>query len=449
MSEDIRLRAACDRCHSQKLRCPRQAGETSCTRCAKARATCVFSPFRQKKSPEDDVTRMLSDESGAKATANTSKRKRASGIDSSHDSLFGRPSDEIEPMSNDAMDRYWGTDCSFPQDIDPQNNFADLDMSADNPLLTLGFDNLASPSWQLPKDTGAPQLHEDTTQIRSQYLSGNCQSVYGLHVPAHSLGGWNTANLPESTSDLIRRLSELGTKLYENAERMPPQMIHDPSFDGKNSERYNDYSLDDLLNLTQDLIDLYPVFLNTFFGPQNSQPSSESTPSSESEEFLRPFINSSNITQGQGVCRPSAQNNPMAKPAPDHSSILLIFSCHLRLINIWSNMFQHMNMCFRQKGVALTEAQKKLSLPAPKLKVGSYVPPPSIAISMQIHCFVRFADQLLKFARELAAEIHPEDEVPSANLSWTVAQDVMSKAAGMSTEVHKAEEMIKGSGLLD
>lgn len=409
----------------------------------------MFSPFRQKKAIEDDAARTLTNESTTKATANTSKRKRTSGIDSNHDALSGRTSIGIEPTSNDAMDLYWGVDCPFSQDLDPQNNFVDIDMSADNPLLALGFDNLTSPSWQPPKNTGAFQLHEGTAQARSQYLNGNWQGVDDLHVPAHSLRGWNTADLPESTSDLIRRLSELSTKLYENAEKMPPQTIHDPSFNGENSERYNDYSLDDLLKLTQDLIDLYPVFLNTFFGPQDSQPSTESTPCSDSEGILRPFIDSSNIAHSQSVCRSSTQNKQIARPAPDHSSILLIFSCHLRLIDIWDSMFQHMNMCIHQKGVAITEAQKKLSLPAPKLKVGSYIPPPSIAVSMQIHCFIRFTDRLLKFATELAAEIHPEDEVLSKNLSWTVAQDVMIKAADMSTKVHKVEEMIKSSGLLD
>ncbi|KAI9152015.1 Transcription factor ACEII [Paramyrothecium foliicola] len=38
------LRQACDRCHDKKLRCPRPAGSLSCSRCAKAGASCIFSP---------------------------------------------------------------------------------------------------------------------------------------------------------------------------------------------------------------------------------------------------------------------------------------------------------------------------------------------------------------------------------------------------------------------
>ncbi|KAH8682603.1 hypothetical protein BX600DRAFT_506181 [Xylariales sp. PMI_506] len=38
------LRTSCDRCHSQKLKCPKPPGSTICSRCAKTGATCVFSP---------------------------------------------------------------------------------------------------------------------------------------------------------------------------------------------------------------------------------------------------------------------------------------------------------------------------------------------------------------------------------------------------------------------
>ncbi|KAI1475716.1 hypothetical protein K445DRAFT_8195 [Daldinia sp. EC12] len=38
------LRSSCDRCHSQKLKCPKQSDVATCTRCLKAGAVCVFSP---------------------------------------------------------------------------------------------------------------------------------------------------------------------------------------------------------------------------------------------------------------------------------------------------------------------------------------------------------------------------------------------------------------------
>lgn len=44
MSGPIRTRLACDRCHSQKLRCPKQPGSARCSRCLKAGSSCVYSP---------------------------------------------------------------------------------------------------------------------------------------------------------------------------------------------------------------------------------------------------------------------------------------------------------------------------------------------------------------------------------------------------------------------
>jgi hypothetical protein len=46
--EKLLLRFACDRCHKQKLRCPKRPGVETCDRCAKARTSCVHSPIRRK-----------------------------------------------------------------------------------------------------------------------------------------------------------------------------------------------------------------------------------------------------------------------------------------------------------------------------------------------------------------------------------------------------------------
>lgn len=53
--EEVRRRFACDRCHTQKIRCPRKPGQAVCDRCTKAKAECLFSPFRQKKVNEEET----------------------------------------------------------------------------------------------------------------------------------------------------------------------------------------------------------------------------------------------------------------------------------------------------------------------------------------------------------------------------------------------------------
>lgn len=39
-----RIRSACDRCHSQKLKCRKLPSNGQCARCVKAQTACVFSP---------------------------------------------------------------------------------------------------------------------------------------------------------------------------------------------------------------------------------------------------------------------------------------------------------------------------------------------------------------------------------------------------------------------
>jgi len=52
-NQQIKKRSACDRCHSQKLRCLKRTDVDGCIRCHKARATCIFSPsLRKFRSPD-------------------------------------------------------------------------------------------------------------------------------------------------------------------------------------------------------------------------------------------------------------------------------------------------------------------------------------------------------------------------------------------------------------
>jgi hypothetical protein len=51
-------RSACDRCHSQKLRCVRKTGQVTCERCLKLKTMCRFSPRAPRASlkPSEQAT---------------------------------------------------------------------------------------------------------------------------------------------------------------------------------------------------------------------------------------------------------------------------------------------------------------------------------------------------------------------------------------------------------
>lgn len=51
MDQPLKIRRACDRCHTQKLRCKRIEGHNTCVRCGNANLTCIFSPPGKNQKP--------------------------------------------------------------------------------------------------------------------------------------------------------------------------------------------------------------------------------------------------------------------------------------------------------------------------------------------------------------------------------------------------------------
>ena len=53
-----KIRSACNRCHSQKLRCVKNIGQVSCQRCLKLKSSCRFGPRAPRASlkPREQAT---------------------------------------------------------------------------------------------------------------------------------------------------------------------------------------------------------------------------------------------------------------------------------------------------------------------------------------------------------------------------------------------------------
>lgn len=266
------------------------------------------------------------------------------------------------------------------------------------------------------------------------------------------------SNLCSIQSQLVRLLSDLSVRIYDHSTLMPPQSIHDPvpaDTDRSCLQKYTKYSIDELFQLTQDLIDVYPSFLDALFGIQVS---SASTPSSMTDSSGisndTDTSTSPNPTSGAGNMR---SRGATRKTPPDQSSILLILSVHLRLIGVYEELFKHMAVCMDHKGEMLTPAQREINMAAPQLRMGSYKPPPSSAIPMAMLLFVQFSSQLSNYAAELAAEIHEIDEGrphvigakddPNA-LSRAAAEDVKKRAKNMADELSRIRNAMLNSGIL-
>lgn len=510
MVEEVRKRAACDRCHSQKLRCPRRPGVEVCDRCLKARSSCVYSPFRQKKnagieslgnglvtnpqiSSVGDGLATLKD-----AIANTgsagSKRRRPNhesldisqspflclldsltqfSLDIEPDLMFGYPSAQTDPiiagMGNDWMSN------SFPlsQDFGGDCAFADMNLDIQNPYAEFDF----NPNSQMLHEQLGPKSH-DLIRLRSPKLpsqthepSSNLLLHPDLVIPAADFPdktliprawGYEMQEIGlKSVSESIRKLSELSIKLYEHGATVPPQSIHDDPEVANMQEGwvqdYSGYRFDETFQVTQDLIDLYPSAINACTSPESHQ-STSSTPSTNSSSDTTPSTDS-----GTPSDAPPSKNSSI-----DHSVILLVLSCHLRLIDIYEKLFKHMDKCIEKKGVGCALHRKNGAvgepavnigaMTAPTLTIGSYAPPPSSAVPMQMLLLLQLASQLASHASDLEAQVkdgegHRENAAAgniggAFHASWAAAENLKGRANNMTRELGELRGKMLQSGLL-
>jgi len=258
---------------------------------------------------------------------------------------------------------------------------------------------------------------------------------------------------PESVTDCMRRLSQLSIDLFEHSKTVPPQSIHDPDHisNQKLSEDYDKYTVEDTFRLTQDLVEIYPRFMAAFFTSETNTPSFTSTEdniSTGSSEFST-----------QATPSPADTQRTQPEMPFDHSSVLLILSCHLRLISVYDELFKHMKRCIIQKGIALTPQQARLT--SPQMKIGSYTPPPSSAVPMQMLLLIQFSTQLFHYAADLASEVRRGEPSSSTGesenesvgdmalaMARAAADNVESRAKSMSQELGDMRSQVLRGGML-
>jgi hypothetical protein len=283
-------------------------------------------------------------------------------------------------------------------------------------------------------------IHASNSSPFGRYFSpladadmSSSQAAVALHDPQLQVwAGHMKGPQEQSVSQCIRQLSELSRRLYEHGITIPPQDIHAPVPENEpyedvmntRAQNYENYKADDTLQITQELIDIYPSFMDLFtrrkvaYAPQTPQ---------DSTAF---DLNTLNDVQPKEVLGPIAPSitNPLAL---DHSSILLIVSCHSRLIDIYDELFKHMQVCIDQRGMAFTPEQTTFK--APQLRIGNYVPPTGTAIRMQMLLLLHFATSLCDHAVELESHIRePEDGAGSSKNSQSAIGGDEMKALSLA-----------------
>jgi hypothetical protein len=189
--------------------------------------------------------------------------------------------------------------------------------------------------------------------------------------------------------DPLFRLAELNIGLHKHSKEMPPPSIYDsglPSSD--NIHETAKYKMEDIFRLTQDLVDIYPLFTRMFF--QSSTWTSQQT--------------------------------------QDPSAIFTLFSCHLRLIDITSIFLKHVQVWISSGGKPCSFSPDAKYNP-PLLAVGSFILPQTSALPLQMLVFIQLASQLSQHAGNLFEEMEIDEKVRGQDGAARVTAELVRKRA--------------------
>jgi len=379
---------------------------------------------------------------------------------------------QVDTSTEDAMNDWMSNPLPEFQNF-ADSTFDDL-LTGQTPFLSMDVTG----SWASTFNEPPPKGVDGMIQARKQAnMSRTIKNISNLadNLPSQpsSFDGFGYSNNghlnfeilePQSERECIRKLSQLSADLFEHGHTIPPMSIYEPPPVGngdhgvpqenQGGQDLSKYSVSETLRLTQSLIDIYPAFLNAFLPHPTSQSSNASSAWSSGSMSNTYFQNAQHTSTSS-----TASPHKRSPQSLDHSSILLILSCHLRLLSIYEALFTHMQTCYDQRGVP--KSPHEASLQVPLLKIGDFVPPPSAAIPMQMLLVVQFASQLFNYAADLAAEIRePESGTPQSDsssesssndtlaLTRAAAENVKARASNMAQELKAMRILMLQSGHL-
>lgn len=261
-----------------------------------------------------------------------------------------------------------------------------------------------------------------------------------VSIPADPDMGWTgqsrDQNAISSDVSCIRQVAELNVRLFEHADKLPPlpsktATEHNTSAvrrEGSSADPWQSgdsetFPIDQTFHLTRAFMDMLCHFYPRPKGSANSPPSSSDPPN---QPNMYPTPSTHDQTNLPQVANP---------PAVDRGTALLILSCYHRLIDIYEGIFGHARACIKHKVAPKTADGKSFRLP--QMQIGSYVPPESSALAMEMLLMIQMSSQLFDQMREIlsrsglfAADPRPGEAVVRA----AAGQDIWRTAAAAATD---------------
>ncbi|KAL1879188.1 hypothetical protein Daus18300_001767 [Diaporthe australafricana] len=345
-----RTRLACDRCHSQKLRCPKQPGSALCTRCLKAGTQCVYSP-----------TGTISTCSHVNGNGNGSTVVRANLM-----------------MMDENMEDNGFFDWTTPVEIDFNTLLPPASMS-----------DLQASHEEEPLDSGTTSNDQSTPDLSN--------SPPGDPIDPESI----------CLSRLTELLLDMGT-LWANLPvkttlHLAQNNSHEQHVKNLTSKLTSKAVLESLFALTQRLIDLYPDAVSLALSP-DSRSSSAACEIPDCTHRLE-------LPHGLEEIEKHVSGQQTALHTGLALANVLV-SCHFRLLDLLDCFFLLVTSCVRV--TVASPDRREPEFDGHDMRVGSFVPPKTAAASMQIallkHLMVSLSERLASFGVAVSSGTEGPDD---------------------------------------
>ncbi|KAH8659823.1 hypothetical protein BX600DRAFT_50955 [Xylariales sp. PMI_506] len=472
-------RLACNRCHSQKLRCVKKGQQSACERCSKLKTRCQFSSrasWRSKKCRAQDPGQETTDRSDQQPLPQ-------SALMPSMDAFVAADIGLVLAGSNIETENFEAQAPAYPF----------LYSSADNsPNL------LDSLSWQDSHSEFQPlgQVDNHLAMMVNRDVC-NQTSIAGESSSCPSLlpslqfdvfhESFNHENEP--SSHLVRKLASLSLLLHSCAETLPSianPCQGSPVTDGAavmNKKDATLFAIDELFHTTTEFINVLKL-LGVGIG-KSTEPCFFPDLLSDGLDEHRHWYPSPATTERVSENRATFGTHPPL----DEATMFMVISCHCRLAEIYESIFRRIQACARSAaparplpprqppgwGIILPRLQFG-SISSPALRVDSVTgPPPTSTSAMYMVLITMLASQLweqvaitmnqsgegssvnggntVRYNRDKAQETEYQDDRGEAAMSGArsaisgVWAAVMERTGSLSRTIEATKTMLQRSGL--
>ncbi|KAH6667628.1 hypothetical protein B0J14DRAFT_182907 [Halenospora varia] len=373
VSASRKVRLACDRCHTQKLRCVRKPHQASCERCIRLKNVCRFGP----RAPRASLKVRQQDKNREHGTSPNPPftPTAADSPDNNSPSTRGREPDVAEDQgqlscsmaestrfnrslsATTHLDLYHSMTGNFDgmQDIDwssLRRQSGNLDI-----LQQDGFGYLEAPSW-------CENTHPSAENPFERMFDPN------LGVESHK-----PSDESESVSaSTVRKLADLNVALFDCAAKFSTSVgdSASPMGDGIRVSRKSAILVfDELFRLTADFVEV----IRSISGRGSETCTHSPSRSPEQDVAHTEWLNSANTPQTSQLL---SMNTDRLQYSPfsgvNEGTLLMIVSCHSHLIEMYTTVFEMIRACIEHS--LAPKMGENWAVILPRLQVGSIATPP-------------------------------------------------------------------------